>query len=84
MQPCEQAPTIQRVEQKVDRIFESLTAIAVQSEQIKVLRDDVNELYGRVRVIETAPTKRLEKAMWGIVGGVGAIAIAYITNLFGG
>lgn len=83
MQPCAQEPTIERIESKVDRIVETLTSIAVQAEQIRTLRTDVDELYGRVRVIEDAPLKRLERAIWAVVGFVGAVVLAYVLKAVG-
>lgn len=81
MQPCEQAPTISRVEQKIDRIMEALSAIAVQAEQIRTLRTDVDELYGRVRTMEDAPVKRLERGFWAISGFIGALVLAYLLKV---
>ncbi len=76
--PCEKAETIERVELKIDRLFEAVTNIAVQNQRISALEDQVIDHETRIRNIESAPMKRLEKAAWMIIGGLGSIGAAVL------
>lgn len=81
MQPCEQAPTIHRVESKIDKLFEAVASIAVQNQRIDLLEQSSKDHEGRIRTIEAAPLKRMERMAWMVVGGIGSIGAAVLVAI---
>ena len=71
MQPCEQAPTITRVEAKIDKVYDILTTLAVQSEKVNALEEGWDDHEQRIRRLENTPTRI---AWW--VAGIAATVIA--------
>ena len=87
MEPCDKGPHLNRIELKIDSLFDAVTSIAVHDRRIVSLESSAIDHETRIRGIETAPFKRLEKVAWMVIGGMGgigaAVLIAVIVRMIG-
>lgn len=81
-EPCIQAPTIGRIEEKIDKVMESLQSLAVQKNDIEHLKDDQNSLRNwvknhetRMQALELQPGKFAGKIVY-MMAGVGTTVCA--------
>lgn len=94
-EPCDKGPAIELLRgtteriadqleahgSKLDKIHDHLTILAVQKERIDGLAHQVTDHEGRIRGIESAPSKRLEKAAWLLLGGIGAVILTLLSKV---
>lgn len=83
-EPCIQAPTILRIDEKLDRVMEALQVLAVQKNDIDHLSKDQESLRkwvitheARLQKLELQPGKVAGKAVYLLSGG----AITLIVGL---
>jgi len=72
--PCQQVGRLETIDDKIDKIADLLTTVAVQKKEIEhivetlgELKKCINELFERIRVLETRPAEHASKFIWIIV-----------------
>lgn len=80
--PCIQAPTIGRIEEKIDKVMDSLQSLAVQKNDIDHLKTDqvslrnwVKNHESRMQALELQPGKLAGKIIY-MMAGVGTTVLA--------
>lgn len=78
MEHCDKGPQLERIEGKLDTLAQALSAIAVQGHRLTTLETVADDHECRVRALEGAPVKRLERMAWMLAGGFGTVGATVI------
>lgn len=74
---------VKNVEKKVENIYELTMSVKEIANEVKAMREDMNKIDGRVKVIEEKPTKRVESIISQIIQLVIAGIVGFILAKFG-
>lgn len=70
---------IDSLEEKVENIHELATSVKLLASETKAMREDVNKMDNRLKIVEEKPAKNWDKVTMTIIGTVvGAIAGGFI------
>lgn len=78
---CAQAPSLSRLEDKLDRLTEAVSQIAVQNHRLTALEEYAEDHEVRIRNLESAPVKALSRFAWMLAGGIGTIGASVLIAL---
>lgn len=95
MEPCQQAPAIDRLNDKIDKVAEALQVLAVQKTEIGHLarglaehRDWLRGQERRIQALEKHPGDSASRFVWllyggavsGLAGTVGGVVVFLVTK----
>lgn len=78
--PCTKGAEIERIEKKIDRLTELVTAVAVQDEKIKALSAKCGAVEKRLDAVEATPRKVWIAALIAIAAAGINFIVTHITK----